>query len=241
MSDPYFDISRYPKDNPTDIAFTPINKDVVPKDYLKFKSDVEAFVSTNKVLFKDDKVTREQFYEEVYSVTSLCFSGEKGDLLIAKQALDDIKEQVLSQHWLKARSKIITNYGIAALLISLFLLLLRYFFDGPNSFYFTSLIGTCIGSWLSVAIRTKLLLFDEIRQHISENASPYIRCVFACVLSFACLIMFKVGVIEIKIGGFSSKDIETSVEIAIALGILFGFGEKYLISTMDSKSKKAFS
>ncbi|KYL35685.1 hypothetical protein A2I96_13405 [Pseudoalteromonas tetraodonis] len=241
MSDPYFDISRYPKDSPTDIAFTPISKDVVPKEYLKFKSDVEAFISTNKVLFKDDAVTREQFYEEVYSVASLCYSGEKSDLLTAKQALDDIKGEVLSQHWLKARSKILINYGIAALIISLLLFVSRFLFDDNYSFYFISLIGTCVGSWLSVAIRTKLLLFDEIRQNISENASPYIRCIFACVLSFACLIMFKVGVIEIKLGGISSKEIGTSIEIAIALGILFGFSEKYLISTMDNKSKKALS
>ena len=241
MSDPYFDVSRYPEDNPTEIAFRPVSQKAVPKEYLKFKSDIEAFISTSNVLFKDDPDTRKHLYEEVFSVTSLCFSGEKGDLVTANQTLDSIKRDVLSLHWLKARSKILVKYGIAVAAISVVLYLLHFLFDESYSFYFLSLMGTCVGSWLSVAIRTKLLEFDEIRQHISENASPYIRCIFACVLSFACLIMLKVGVIEIKLGGVSSKEVGTSIDIAIAVGILFGFGEKYLISTMDSKSKKAFS
>ena len=47
MADPYFLVSKYPdENNPTDIAFTPVNKKTIPKDYLWFKSDVEAFIAT---------------------------------------------------------------------------------------------------------------------------------------------------------------------------------------------------
>lgn len=56
MGDIYFQVDRYPdEENPTDIAFTPVNEEPIPKEYLRFKSDIEAFVSTIKVLFKDDK------------------------------------------------------------------------------------------------------------------------------------------------------------------------------------------
>lgn len=53
--------------------------------------------------------------------------------------------------------------------------------------------------------------------------------------------MFKVGVIEIKFGGISFKEIGILIEIVIVLGILFGFSEKYLIFIMDNKFKKVFS
>lgn len=59
MSDLYFDIFRYFKDSFIDIVFIFISKDVVLKEYLKFKLDVEVFILINKVLFKDDVVIRE--------------------------------------------------------------------------------------------------------------------------------------------------------------------------------------
>lgn len=241
MVETYFLVSKYPNDsNPTDIAFTPVNKTVIPKEYLRFKSDVETFISTIKVLFNKDKSTQLQFYNEVYFATQLCFSGEKSDLITANQTLDEVKNKLTSSYWAKVRNEILVKYGFSVFVISLILVMFFYFSSVNHQFYFVSLIGACIGSWLSLAIRTKQLVFDDIHQHISEVSSPYIRCIFSCVLCFAFLMLFKVGFIEIKLGGISSTDISINLEIALTLGMLFGFGEKYLISTINDKSKDIF-
>lgn len=241
MADPYFLVSKYPDENkPTDIAFTPVNKKTIPKEYLRFKADVEAFIATINVLFSKDKDTQSQFYDEAYYAAELCFSGDKSDLLTATQTLDEVKDKLTSSYWAKVRDGILAKYGSAVFLFSLPFVLGFYVLSESYKFYFISLIGTCVGSWLSLAIRTKQLVFDDIRQHLSEVTSPYIRCIFACVLSFVFLMLLKVGFVEIKLGTISSKDISTNLEVALTLGILLGFGEKYLISSINNKSQRIF-
>ena len=242
MVDSYFTVSKYPdSDKPTDIAFSPINKTLIPKEYLEFKSDVEAFVSTIKVLFNKDEVTRLQFLDEIYFASLLCFSGEKSDHITASQTLAEIKNKLTISYWSRARNEILKKYGIAAGVISLLLLVGNYFSNTKIEFYFISLIGTCSGSWLSLAIRTKQLKFDDIRQHISEVSSPYIRCFFACLLSLFFILLLKIGVIEIKLGGETSKNISLNLEIALIIGFILGFVEKLLISTINDKTKSIFS
>tara|TARA_Y100001956_G_C4121226_1_gene187526 strand:+ start:15 stop:593 length:579 start_codon:yes stop_codon:yes gene_type:complete len=180
-------------------------------------------------------------YEEVYYAAELCFSGDKSDFLTATQTLDEIKDKLTSSYWAKVRDGILIKYGSAVFWLSLPLVLGFYVFGESYKFYFMSLIGTCVGSWLSLAIRTKQLVFDDIRHHISEVTSPFIRCIFACVLSFVFLMLLKVGFVEIKLGSISSKDISANLEVALTLGIFFGFGEKYLISTINKKSNGMFN
>lgn len=237
MADAYFLVSKYPNDDePTDVAFTPINIGVIPKEYLSFKAEVESFVSTIKVLFAEDIGTQRHFFNEIYFASELCFSGEKSDLFTANQTLTEIKDKLTSVYWGKVRNKVLIRYGIAALVTSA-LLFLGYFFNiADKEFYFVGLIGTCLGSWLSLAIRTKQLVFNDIRQHITEVSSPFIRCVFACGLSFCFFLFFQVGFIEFTLGGITSSDISENLEVALTLGILFGFGEKLLISTIGEKS-----
>lgn len=242
MADSYFIVSKYPNDSdPTDIAFTPVNQKVIPKEYLRFKADVEAFVSTIKLLFSKDKDTWSQFYNEVYYAAELCFSGEKTDFITASQTLDEIKDKLTSSHWAKIRDGILVKYGYAVFWLSLPLALGICMSNEGYRFYFVSILGACIGSWLSLAIRTKQLVFDDVHQHLSEVSSPYIRCIFTCGISFFFIMLLKVGFVEIKLGSMSSTDISINLEIALTLGILFGFCEKYLISTIDNKSKRIFN
>jgi len=238
MAEPYFLVSKYPDENsPSDIAFTPINQKAIPKEYLRFKADVEVLISTTNALFSNDKSIRMQFYEEVFFAAQLCFSGEKSDLLTASQTLDEIKDKLTSSYWTKIRDKILLKYGLAVFWVSLFLIVGLQLSNESYRFYFLSLVGTCIGSWVSLATRTKQLIFEDIRQHLSEVSSPYIRCVFACALSFVFIMLLKVGLVEIKLGAISSNDVSTNPEIALTVGMLLGFGEKYLISKINNKSQ----
>lgn len=145
-----------------------------------------------------------------------------------------------SSYWAKVRNEILKKYGIAIVVTSFVLAAIGYFVNSNYQFYFISLVGTCLGSWLSIAIRTKDFVFEDIAQHISEVSSPYIRCIFVCVLSFASLVLLVSGFLEIKIGGISSYQIKEDLEVALTIGIIFGFGEKYLISSIRKKSEDFF-
>ncbi len=242
MADSYFRVSKYPSESkPTDIAFTPVNQKAIPKEYLRFKSDVESFVSTINLLFGKDQGTRLQFYDEVYYAAELCFSGDKNDFTTAIQTLEEIKDKLTSNYWAKVRDGILIKYGYAVFWISILLAIGVFFSGDDHQFYYVSVLGSCVGSWLSLAIRTKQLIFDDIHHHLSEVSSPYIRCVFTCAISFFFVIFLKVGFVEIKLGTISSKDLSTNLEIALALGALLGFSEKYLVSSISNKSKRFFN
>lgn len=237
MGNIYFQVDKYPDEkNPTDIAFIPVNDEVIPKEYLRFKSDIEAFVSTIKILFKDDNIVKSKFYDDAFFAAKICFSGNKNDFMTATQTLGEIKNELKSSYWATVRNKILKKYGAAVLVTSLILAVIGYFVNSNYQFYLISLVGTCLGSWLSVAIRTKDFVFEDIAQHMSEVSSPYIRCAFVCILSFASLLLLVSGLLEVKIGGISSHQIKEDVDIALAIGVIFGFGEKYLISSIRKRS-----
>ncbi|EPP4091715.1 hypothetical protein HJ001_24225 [Vibrio parahaemolyticus] len=244
MTERYFHVSKYPQgdDKPRDIGFSPINDKPIPKEYLKFKSDVESLITTINNIF-DDESNRLNYYDQVFYAASLCFSGEKHDFPVANQTLEDIKSDIFKHHWSRIRNNTLTIYGQCVLKISIVFIVLygfSYFFKSDWSFYFVSLIGTCIGSWLSFAIRSNNLLFEDITQCIFEVKEPYIRCIFTCVLSFVFIMLLQVGFIDFNIGGISSKSIQTNLEVALTLGLLFGFSEKTLITTLGKKSTGLF-
>ena len=150
MADSYFRVSKYPSESkPTDIAFTPVNQKAIPKEYLRFKSDVESFVSTINLLFGKDQGTRLQFYDEVYYAAELCFSGDKNDFTTAIQTLEEIKDKLTSNYWAKVRDGILIKYGYAVFWISILLAIGVFFSGDDHQFYYVSVLGSCVGSWLS--------------------------------------------------------------------------------------------
>lgn len=245
MTECYFKISKYPKnsDSPKDIGFTPVNESPIPKEYLKFKSDVESLITTINNIFENDESNRLNYYEQVFYTTSLCFSGEKHDFPVAVQSIVDIKSDIFKHHWSRIRNKTLVIYGKSVTKIScafLILYILTIFLKSDWGFYFIALIGTSLGSWLSFAIRSNSLPFEDITQCIFEVREPYIRCIFTCVLSFVFIMLLQVGFIDFNIGGISSKSMDKNLEVALTLGLLFGFSEKTLITTLGNKSTGMF-
>jgi hypothetical protein len=234
----YFDITKYPNNEvPEDIGFTPINDKPIPKNYLTFKSEVEKFISTINKLYKSDRKTWLSYYDRVYYASCICFSGESNDLSLALQTLDEIKQDVVEVSWSNIRNKILKSYGLSASLFMGLMFIATFFVSENLVNYLYVLIGTCIGSWLSVAIRTKEIKFEDIRSQVSDVSSPFLRVFFVCILSIAISALLHVGFVEVNIGGISSKDISTKADVAFAIGILFGFGEQSMISTIANKSK----
>ncbi len=238
MSEKYFHVSRHPNDqHSTDVAFTPINSNPIPKKYLDFKSDIESFIVAIDHLYAKDAAKKNDFLEQAYYADSLCFSGTNSDFSTAVQTLTEIKSKVITTSWSKIRNRILANYGVVVLILSIFFLVISQFTNEVLKNLPIVLAGSCVGSWLSMAIRTKDFEFDDIVNGFNEFDSPILRACFVCVLTSVITVLLLSGFLEINIGNMSSSAISSDGWAAFAVGSIFGFGEKTLVSTLTEKSQ----
>lgn len=236
----YFVVSRYPTDSdPTGIGFSPVGDGKVPEEYLTFRLDVERVIQTVNALFENDKVRRLEAYEQVFQSAQVCFSGREADFVPASQALNELKKTILSSSWSFVRNRIMGVYGLYALTLMIILGMAQYFFTAELKNVPAVLIGTCMGSWLFVSIKTKNIVFDEIYENISQHRSLLMRLIYCCTLSSAVTFCLMAGFFEIKLGEVSTALIPGNAIIALAAGIFFGLGESSLATKLSGTVKDA--
>ncbi|EFH9594867.1 MULTISPECIES: hypothetical protein [Enterobacteriaceae] len=242
MSEPkcYFVVSRYPNDSdPKGIGFSPVGNGKVPEEYLAFRLDVDRVVQTVNALFEKDNEKRLEVYEQVFQAAKVCFSGREADFVPASQALSELKKTILSSSWILVRNRIMGVYGLYALLLMIILGAAQYFYTAELKNVPAVLIGTCIGSWLFVSIKTKSIVFDEIYENISQHRSLLMRLIYCCTLSSAVTLCLLAGFFEIKLGEVSTALIPGNAIIAVAAGIFFGLGESSLATKLSGNVKDA--
>ncbi|HHQ6537692.1 TPA: hypothetical protein ACSTJY_003067 [Serratia fonticola] len=238
----YYLVSRFPSDSaPKEIGFRPVGEGKVPEDYLAFRLDSERVIHTINAIFERDEEKRLGMYEQVYQAARVCFSGKEGDFASAVQALNEIKKNILNSSWIGVRNRIITVYGFFALVVILLLGVAQFFYSKDLYNLPLVLIGTCLGSWLFVSIKTSSITFDEVYESISQHRSLLIRLIYSCVLSLVVSLCLLAGFIEIKLGEVSTAMISGNGIIAISAGVFFGLGESSLASRLSDKVKDALS
>lgn len=241
MSSPFFKVDIYSDSNPSELSFTPENNDNIPDEFLDFKLDVESTVSTTNSLFNSQEDNRKYFLKRLLYAAKIGLEGSKADLLIAKRTLIEIKNEVTTKHWMAARAKIVKSYALSCFLFSLGLFISFFLLPESIKYFSVLLIGSCIGSLLSLIIRTNELNFWEIKQYVLGVKTPYLRCFSICLLSFVVALLLSVGFFQFDVGGVSSQEIETDYRVSLAVGIVFGFSEKLLLAKISEKNRKFFN
>ena len=240
MSELYFSISL-DKSNDENwiIGFTPIGDIKIPKKYYSFKAEIEKITLTLNLVYKKNTPVKSQYIEDLFNACKLCFSDKEHDFELALSSLTELKDSFLTVSWSKVRDKILIQYGIASLILSLVFVISYFFISDGYQFIVYVLVGSFIGSWLSLAIKTNELTFDQIVSISSEISMPRLRGIFISLLTLTAIFFLKSGVLTFNIGNFSSENISHSIDHAFVLGIILGFSEQYLIGTIKNKSKKA--
>lgn len=238
----YYQVSRFPSDStPKEIGFKPTSDGKVPENYLFFRLDAERTIRTINAIFERNEEKRLEFYEQVYQAARVCFSGREGDFSSAEQALNEIKKTILTSSWLTVRNGIMTVYGLFALAAIVSLGIAQLCYHGKLYNIPLVLIGSCLGSWLFVSMKTSSITFDDIYESISQHRSLLIRLIYSCVLSLVATLCLLAGFIEMKIGEISTAMISDNGFIAIATGVFFGLGESSLALKLSDKVKGTFS
>lgn len=247
----YFVISHYPdSEKPTDIGFTlvPDTQQRPPEDQYQLKSDIESFLVTLNDVYRSDSEDFKHYYQRAFYLAQLGLEGDKIDTALANRALEQHRSEIVVSAGANVRNKLLKEYGKrgtiwGAIIFLIAILLLKFPIPSiPELPYFLLMLaGSMIGSWLSLGVRTRSFGFEELRQHIRDESGPTIRLAFTSILSLAAGLLMHIGALNISIGSLDSSKITSDPLIALTFGVLLGFSEKALVTSLTEKTKKIIS
>ncbi|CAK2136863.1 MULTISPECIES: hypothetical protein [Vibrio] len=243
--DYYFKVSRYSGGSEYDDIFFEANEQIedFPESVIELKNEIESFVKVASMLFKSDHRTYELYYEKLFMLADLAFNGKKEQTFLARNSLDSLKRELVHEIGPRIRTTLLFKYIRLSIFPVLLLCLFSsglHFFDHHKSFdYVLKLmlvaVGANVGCWLSLAVRTRGVEFEQILPILSDQKGVLSRIIFVMTFSIVMAILMKSGLLSIKLGEFSSETIQTHNYSALTAGFIMGFAEKLFIDKFQSK------
>ncbi|EID0060391.1 hypothetical protein [Vibrio cholerae] len=244
-SDYYFKVTRFPNSNGFHDIFFEANDQVddFPESIVELKNEFESFIKVISLLFKHDKDSYVSYYEKVYMLSDLAFNGLKEQTFLAKNSLENLKRELVHEVGPRVRTALLFRYinvSVFPLVILSLLTIGIYNFQSGDVFeYIIKLmlvtIGSNIGCWLSLAVRTRSIEFEHILPILGDQKGIHSRIIFVMTFSVVMAILMKSGLISFNVGEFSSASIAINNYSALSFGFIMGFSEKLFVDKFYSK------
>lgn len=222
-----------------DIKFSLQNPERTPPNIdCELYHEIEEFNSKIKKIFTNDKEELERNFNLLLSLAQAGLVGKERNPKVAKQALNNLKYDILVSQGKKMKTKYIVGLGINSIII-ISILTLLYFFLKEKSFviYFLVSIGAIIGSWVSFCIRKLEITFDDL-VNFEKDLMPFgIRIIFIGIVSLIFAMLLKNEILSISFGEFSLKNLLLSNEKCILFGILCGIMDTKLAVNLYKKTE----
>ncbi|MEC6909632.1 hypothetical protein VXS04_18375 [Photobacterium piscicola] len=243
--DRYFKVEKYYQDNGFHDIYFEVNDLVIdyPESVIELKNDFESFIKVIALLFKNDLSSYTEYYDKIFRLADLAFNGSSGKIFLAKNSLDNLKIELVHEVGPSVRTTLLFKFirvsAIPIIILVLFSIGIYLFETNVSVLYVLKLllvaIGANIGCWLSLAVRTRGVEFDQILPLLSDHRGVHSRIVFVMIFSVVMAILMKSGLLSITLGEFSSVKIETQNYAALSAGIIMGFAEKLFVDKFNSK------
>jgi hypothetical protein len=242
----YFKVSQYHTSSGFDDILFEVNDSLedFPEHVVALKNDIEKTVKVVFLLFKDDQKAYNTYYDRLLMIADLAFNGRKEQSAIAKNSLELLKRDLIHEVGPRIRTTLLFRYIKASIFPILLLLLfsLGFILIESSASYILKLalvaVGSSIGCWVSLAVRTRSIEFEQILPILSDHRGIHSRIIFVMVFAVMMAILMKSGLISIQLGEFSSSSIETDNYAAVTAGLIMGFAEKLFVDKLQSKVDK---
>lgn len=210
------------------------------------------YISQNNAL--DNKFRR--YYIRLFRLAQLGLEGQNASTELAKTALASVIKDLVDDEAGRVKNGHLVTLGHAVMILGVpFLLCYLVLTLAPVSKmepWLTDLgiirktaanfmlvwIGCFVGVWLSYGIRTTTISLEDLISANPDRLLPHIRLIFAGTLTMVLSLLFVLGIIEVKIGGFVVTEISDNPTLSFVLGILCGISEA---SLPDVASRRAAS
>ncbi|MEX8520223.1 MAG: hypothetical protein AB3X44_17060 [Leptothrix sp. (in: b-proteobacteria)] len=249
-ADAAVDIYMSPTGQPTD-------------DQSKLYDDVNSVLDVVKRLYlpagtRPNKAKFRAYYVRIFRLSQVGLEGKDPSPKQSKGALESLKASLLDDEGLNIKTKNLSALGETALMLSLplaivyFVLLVAGTGDIDKLLKALQIsrtamanmmllwIGCFTGVCMSYGIRTNTFTMADLVTPGPDRLSPGMRLLFIGTLTMFFGLLFMKKIVEIKIGSYSSADIEIDPSLAFIVGTLFGLGEAVLPGLAGKRADNFF-
>ncbi len=223
-----------------------------PKEQVELHIEIERVLSIVQKLYlahaSRPHARFRRYYVRIFRLAQLGLDGGNASPDMAKVALDKVKQDLIDDEagrvkngHLMTLGRAVVACGLPILAGYLLLTLLPVAWLDPwlqklgilraTAANFCLLwLGCFIGVWLSYGIRTATITLADLTVTDADRLVPSLRLVFAGLMTMLLGMLFTMGIVEIKLGGFAVSQIAEArnATLAFLVGALCGISEAAL-------------
>ena len=236
------------KDDARDIVFQRADTDgQVPAVQIQLRDAIEQTLLVLRTMFRDTDPRFAEYYRPLLSLAQAGLVGDGASPEISLQALATLRAEITAREAGRIKNQYMKSllWRAGLLAIALFAVAVVLHAVNPQavavSNFFTLLGGSMLGVWVSFGARKTTLRFEELHVLEEDRLEPFIRLVFAGLLTVIIGLLFGLKAVVVTIGAVTTDRIMTEWPVALLIGMLSGFSEQALSSTVAKHASTLFS
>ncbi len=217
----------------------------IPEEQLQLRDEVDKASTSIRMIFLNEPEKFEQYFRSLLALAQLGLVGDSANPNLAARALASLKHEILAREggriknqYMKVLGKYALAFGVPVLILAV---LVNIFFNEQTLLqsYLFLWVGCMAGVWLSFGSRKIELKFEELNVLEKDRLNPSIRLIFAGLLTIVVGLLISTESVVFELGGLSTSQFQTNIQVALLIGILCGISEQVL-STKISQHASDF-
>lgn len=204
--------------------------ELIPEIQQKLYVEVESANNIIKSLNDTNDTIKGKYFEKLLSLAQAGLVGDTAQPQLSFKSLEKLKEEIVLIEGQRIKNEYMKRLGINAIIIcaaiSIIWILIDYLFKiKGHHMYCMSYLGAMLGTWISFGARRFNIEFTQLSNLEDDMMEPWIRLVYIGMCSIIVILFINSGIITIKIGSISLKNIKTNLELQTIIGIICGLVE----------------
>ena len=219
-----------------------------PSEQLHLKSEIEAALRVLRVIYPDEGSRRkfDEAYDQLLALSQVGLVGVKASPATATLALRTLEQDIVAREAGPIKNTYMKRLGFVALIsagVGFVVYAWAPFIDRIPTANMTPFrnaglvwIGAMAGAWSSFATRKVVISFADLSLLEEDRLEPSLRLIFTGLLTLMLALMFRTGLVDVRIGAFAASAFLQSGTIALLVGAFAGLSEKALPTAIASRA-----
>ena len=219
----------------------------IPENQQSLLKEIGEASTVLQSLFPQGDNRFDRYNRRLLLLAQLGLAGPQAQPDLAYDNLRLLRQDIVAHEGGSVKNRYMKTLGTRALAIgivsTILALVFRYGFSGQmilSNFCF--LWTACMaGVWLSFGARKLTLEFESLHIPEKDRLEPFIRLVFAGLLTLLVGLLFSTGVVSVQLGDINTTELNDNVRLALLIGGLCGFSEQVLSSSVAQQASRVLN
>jgi hypothetical protein len=263
MAHGFFQITNNPGDeNDFIIRPIPVDEDAgaktAPPEQASLASSIDRVLYNLRILYLENPanttVIFKLYLNRLLNIAKLGLEGNNAQPEIAATALELLKAEIVAKEAGKIKNNYIKLLGRQAIILGIIPLLLGILYEFTFCYkpsllcvqclYSHNLLliwaGCMVGVCLSFSVSKTEMLFEDLITIEKDRVEPKIRLILTGIVSLIFAYLFIKEALVVKLGKFSTEDIQSDAITAFIIGTFLGLNEKIIGQNLFKKTSNLF-